>query len=249
VLSIVFGSLAAALLALAAPPSATADEFNRCSVRPFSGARDPEVTYLLGTALPDTLLAGPGMIEPSAGPGHWGRGGERQIYGQVIQVERFGGADSTTLALAFGERSIAQAVIVPWDYDPSCRTTIRSRSAQWVPLGVPGMFTVRLRPESEWADGLPTFDAFMADLEPYPLGVLFQRGYRGTEALRTRPSLSAAEYFELYRALPERNMIRRDPEAAAALINRWEQAHPELAQKYPATEVLRWARRSIERAP
>jgi len=247
-LSIAFGSLAAALLALAASPSATASEFSRCSLTPIPYSRDPEVTYLLGTALPDTLLAGPGTVEPSRGPGHWGGGGERQVYGQVVQVERFGGADRTILAQAFGERSVMQVVIVPWDYDRSCHTAIWSRSAQWVPLGERGMFTVRLRPKSEWAEGLPTFDAFMADLEPYPLGIFFRRGYRGTGALRTQPSLTAAEYFELYRALPDHHLMRQDPEAAAAMIVRWEQAHPEWAKKYPATEVLRWARRNVERA-
>jgi hypothetical protein len=239
---------AAALLVLGASNSATADEFSRCSIAPFSAARDPEATYLLGTALPDTLLAGPGAVEPGTGPGHWGGGAPRRIYGQVIQLERFGGADSITVAQALGERDAAQVVIVPWDYDPSCRAAIWSRSAQWVRVGEAGMFTVRIRPKSQWVAGMPTFDAFMADLEPYPLGVFFQQGYRGTEALRTHPSLTAAEYYELYRALPDRTMIRQRPEAAAAAISHWEQTQPDLAVKYPATEVLRWARWSIERA-
>lgn len=239
--------LAAAWLGFAALAPVVAGESNRCSIRPFPDARDPEVTYLLGTATPDTLLAGPGTVEPSAGPGHWGPGGLQSIYGQVIHVERFGGADSTTLARAFEHHDTPRVVIVPWAYDPSCRTTLWSRSAQWVPLGAPGMFTVRLRPRSQWVEGVPTLDAFMADIEPFPLGLFFQRGHRGTDALRTKPSLTAAEYFDLYRALPDRSTIRQNPTAASAAVARWEQVNPQLAVKYPATEILRQARWNIDR--
>jgi hypothetical protein len=248
-ISIVFGSLAAALLALAAPLSATADALSRCSFALFPDARDPEATYLLGTAVPDTLLAGPGTVDPGSGRGDRGLGGEQQIYGQVIRIERFGGADSTTLAQALGEQGVARVVIVPWEYDLSCRTAPWSRSAQWVPLGVRGMFTVRLRPRIEWAEGLPIFDAFVADLKPYPLGNFFRRNPQRLQALWLQPSLIAAEYFELYRALPDRDMIRDNPEAAAAAITHWEQTHPELVTKYPATEVLRmvWGRINLSR--
>jgi hypothetical protein len=202
---------------------------------------------MLGVATPDTVLAGHGAVEAGTGPGHWGPGGERPIHGQLIRVERFGGADSTTLARAFGEAGNRDVVIVPWDYDPACRTAIWSRGARWVPLDRPGTFTVRLRPRSHWAQGIPTFDAFMADIEPYPLGVFFQRGYRGTDALQTQPSLTAAQYLELYRALPNGQMLRDDPEGAAELVAAWERANPELAATYPAPQILdgvRWAVRS-----
>lgn len=232
--------LAAMTVALAPAAPALSAELSRCSRVPFPVARNPELAVLLGSATADTILAGPGDVEPS--PGHWGRGRNRAIYGQVVEIERLAGSDSALLSGAFQTQGNRRVLIVPWDYDPSCRTAVWSRSAQWVPLGEPGTFAVRLRPPQEWAGGIPTFDAFAADLAPYPLGLFFQHGYRGTDALRTQPSLSAAEYFELYLALPEREASQQNPAAAAALMAKWENENPALAVKYPATEILRWVR-------
>ena len=78
------------------------------------------------------------------------------------------------------------------------------------------MFTVKLRPTADWAEGVPTFDAFMADTQPYPLGLFFQRGFRGTDELRNSPSLSAAEYFAFLRALPDREAT--PPDALSAIV-------------------------------
>ncbi len=217
-----------------------------CSLAPFPDARASQVTYLLGRARPDTVLAGKGDVEPTSHGGHWGRGAPRPVYGQLVTTNGFGGADSVSLARAFQRRSSRMVLIVPWDYDSGCETTYWNGSARWIRLRDPGMFALKLRPQSRWANGIPTLDAFVADLEPYPHGLFFQRGYRGTDALKTKPSLTAAEYFELYRALPERETFRTDPAAARRLLDAWERGNPHLAKKYPATKILEDARSNLK---
>lgn len=239
--------LAAAWLALAAAPAAPEARPTRCEYPTFLWARDVEAAYLLGTATPDTVLAGPGSVEPGTGPGHLGSGVERPIHGQVIRVERFGGADSTALALALGGRNLEDVVIVPWDYAENCQPASWSRSARWVPVGEAGVYSVYLRSERDWVQGLPTFDAFVAEREPYPLGIAFRGLHRDPAVPAPQSWLTAAEYFELRRAWPDQGLIDQRPAAAAAALDRWEQAHPELAGKYPATELLPWVRWIIER--
>jgi hypothetical protein len=58
----------------------------------------------------------------------------------------------------------------------------------------------------------------------------------GTDALRSRPSLDAREYFSLYAALPVD--MREGDSATLAPVRRWAAAHPALAGKYPADEIL-----------
>jgi hypothetical protein len=209
-----------------------------CSFTAFRGLRLAENTHLLGSAAADTLLAGPGNVRPSGERGHWGSGAPRAIYGQRVHVERFGGADSLRIAEAFQRQGHSQAVLVPWDYDEGCSTTIWSPSARWILPAEPGVFTVRLRPEVEWAQGLPTFDAFTADLQPYPHGLLFRKGYEGAE-LQTEPSLTAAEYYELYRRLPTQEMIQEQRVQAAAAVRAWAHANPAVAAKFPTARILR----------
>jgi hypothetical protein len=243
-----YGLLGAILFTHPVLPSA-GDEGNRCTIVPLPSARDPAATYFVGTAAADTVLAGLGSVEPTGAPGHSGSGQqERRIYGQVIDVDRFAGADSVELARAFEQQGSNKVVIVPWDYDAGCQTTYWHSSAQWVPLGEPGLYELGLRPRSDWANGFPTFDAFTAARHPYPLGIFFQHGYLGTEELRTGPSLTAAEYFEFYRGLPERSTIEQNPEHALQVVIEWQQANPESASKYPATSIVASVKRGVNMA-
>lgn len=241
---VVLGSATLMMSGLGAVPSRGASPL--CSLAPFPDARSPEVTYLLGRAQPDTVFAGKGDVQPSARRGHSGPGTPRAVYGQRVQADRFGGADGVRLARAFRRNGSRVVLIVPWGYDAACKTTYWNGSARWIRLRDPGMFVLMLRPEAQWAKGIPTFDAFMADLEPYPHGRFYQREERGTEALKTMPSLSAAEYFELYRALPQRETIRTNPAAARQALDQWEQSNPRLARKSPATKILDDVRRQLK---
>jgi hypothetical protein len=145
----------------------------------------------------------------------------------------------------FERTGSTRVVIVPWDYGPDCRPTYWATGAAWVRVGEPGAYTVSLRPDSLWVDGVPTFDAFMAAWEPYPLGSFLQRGYGSTDALRTSPSLTAAEYFAMLRALPDWDMMTASPDDAWAMVLRWQEAHPDLAAKYPASRIIDDAARSV----
>jgi hypothetical protein len=218
-----------------------------CSPVPVAVFRDTAVTYLVGTATPDTLAAGLGSARPSADPGHWGAGRPRPVFGQVIRVDRLGGADSALLERAFARLGTREVVVVPWDYGPDCSPVIWGRSFRWVEGGAPGFYRLRARPERESAGGRPVLDAFRADLEPYPHGIFFQRGYRGTHVVRTGPALTPAEYFTFYSGLPSSALAREKPQEARAMLEELQGRHPELTTKYPANYALQLARAMLDR--
>jgi hypothetical protein len=220
-----------ALLAAAAPSTTP-----RCSLIPFALARWPTASRIVATALPDTVLAGPGDARPSRHGGHWGAGAARPVYGQLVRIDTLAGEEATAVRAAFARTGAREAVVVPWDYDASCETTYWSRSARWVEPGLTGFYTVRARPQAQWIDGRPTFDAFNAALEPYPHGPYFQAGHRGTDTLGTHPSLTPTEMFSLHEALPAHGA----PGDSASLepLRRWVAAHPEAAHRYPARWIL-----------
>ena len=62
-----------------------------CSKIGYSGGLASEAIFFLGTTLPDTVLAGPGAVDFTVGVGHFGPPQDRAIYGQLVEVERFGG--------------------------------------------------------------------------------------------------------------------------------------------------------------
>jgi hypothetical protein len=234
--------VAVATLGRAAPRPAL------CSLVPVAAYRDTATTFFVGVGAPDTVLAGRGSTRVGGGPGHWGRGTERPIFGQVVRVgHHLGGAASSALERAFSKTGTREVVIVPWDYAPDCEPVPWGRSARWVDSTQSGFFRVRPRPESQWVDGRPVLDAYWADLQPYPHGLFFQHGYRGTSALKTGPSLTPEEYFGLYAALPDQVQAARESDSALTALAAWERAHPELAGKYPAPQILGFARRLVER--
>ena len=247
-----FASVALVVLGARAEPWPR-NPLPRCSVVPVAIWRDTATTFFVGTALGDTVRAGYGGFGRRlsawlglGGAGHWGNPTRRTIYGQVIRVDERGGAGAAALDSAFNGSNPRELIVVPWDYGPSCKAVPWGRSARWVEAAGLGFYRTRLRPRSQWVGGRPVADAFRADLEPYPHGVFFQMGYRGTDALRTGPALTPAEYFALYAALPDEGQARRDPQGAAAALAAWERQHPERAQRYPASEILRLARFLLE---
>jgi hypothetical protein len=124
-----------------------------------------------------------------------------------------------------------------------------SRSARWVEDTSPGFYRLQLRAPAEWASGYPTFDALTADLQPYPHGLLYRSGYRGTDSVRAGLGLTATEYFDLFTFLPTRD--ERDAQSAAAFarLDAWLAANPTIAERYPATLTLRLLRRTKQDRP
>ena len=244
-------ALIVTLLATAPLPSAdgshhalaSTSRTSLCSLVPLPYGRDPNVTYLVGVALPDTMLAGPGRVRPSREGGHWGTGRKRTIYGQLIRVDTLGGARADEIQQALAQQATRRVLIVPWDYDAGCEPTYWSGSARWVTSDLAGFYTVTPRPKRDWVQDIPTFDAFAADLEPYPHGPFFREGYRGTDALKTSPSLDSRELFDLYAALPTWKELERRDSSAFARVSQWAQRNPGLAMKYPADRVLDYLKR------
>lgn len=240
--AIIAGAAAMGCIAVAhlgASPSIAARPVGQailCSRMPFPPVRNRGATYFVATTLADTVLAGEGRVHPDSNEGHWGAGEAHAVYGQVVRIDTLGGANEAELFRLLEQRRSRDVVVVPWDYDPACRPTYWSSSARWIDPGLVGLYVVRLRDKSEWADGRPTFDAFAAAFTPYPYGPLYRAGYLGTDALRSRPSLDAYEFFSLYAALPVD--FPDSDSAVLAPVRRWAAAHPELAGKYPADEIL-----------
>ena len=218
-----------------------------CSVIPFATFRDPAVTHFTGTAAPDTVRAGAGRMGPSGQRGHWGKGAPREIFGQIIRVDRVAGADSARLEQAFSKLGAREVVVVPWAFSANCSVLGWGRSFRWVTTTAAGFYRAYARPESDWLDGRPVLDAVRAILEPYPHGVFFERGYRGTSAVRTGPALTPLEYLEFYSALPSIADAEDRPEWALAILDAWEKTHPDVAAKYPASATLSSNRFILER--
>jgi hypothetical protein len=181
------------------------------------------------------MLAGAGPVAVGAPAGMLAA-----VHGQLVRVDTIGGAGDGRVRRLLDWRGTRDVVVVPWGYDDACRPVPWDSSARWVEPGLTGFYTVSLRPESQWVDRRPTFDAYAADLDPYPHGAYYRRGLQGTAQLRRRASLDAREMFALYDALPPHG--RRD-DAALARLRAWAAANPALAAKYPADAILREALR------
>lgn len=216
-----------------------------CSLVPVATLRDASVSFFVATAKSDTVATGAGAVRPSPLGGHWSPANNRAIYGQVVTIHQLGGAASAVAESSFVRRAAREAVLVPWDYDPACQPVPWARSARWVTDARPGFYRARLRSSAEWANGRPTYDVYHADIEPYPHGLFFQRGYRGTDSAQMATALTATEYFGVYAALPDAAAARCQPQRALLQLADWEAAHPGQAVRFPAARVLKQARRVI----
>jgi hypothetical protein len=236
--------LAAVLTAATAVPEARHPIASRCAFPPGPHGRSADATVLLGTATADTVLAGPGEISPSPHGGHSGSGAPGPIYGQVVEVARFGGADTTLLGPTLRERPNMRAVVVPWDYDPGCEPARWTTGFAWLEVGTEGTFAVQLRPDSLWIDGLPVFDAFYAaEFEPYPAA--YQGRRSAPPESRAAPWLTPEEYFELLIDVPPYEEWSERPDSTWAVVLHWQAENPELAERYPATAIAHRAASSV----
>jgi hypothetical protein len=175
--------------------------------------------------------------------GHWSSNrSDRQIFGQRVVVQRIAGAETDVLDSVFVARSDSSVLVVPWDYDPSCRPTLWGRSFMWTPPDSFGVFIVQLRPRHLWAGGVPTFDARQADIQPYPHAPMYAAGYRETRIIREGGALSVAEYFEFWLGLPTISPSGPDSLQYRRQFCEWAAMHPHAAQRWPASRLVSWQR-------
>jgi hypothetical protein len=196
------------------------------SVSPAPPMR-PEETYILATALPETVQVGPGRIHLRGEPGHVGYSHASSIYGQLFQLDGIGGDLSHGSDSAFLTRQ-SRVVVVIWDYDAGCAPTAWGLSARFVSPGQQAFLLLERRPRSQWPHGLPIFDNQFAGQLVYPRNALTMAESLGV----WEGTLTAKELFDLTEALPPLCLWLRDPVAAsrqfeaaktryASLINRW----------------------------
>src|SRR5262249_2180323 len=128
--------------------------FAHCSMGILPGARDSLTTTLLGRATRDTVAAGGGLVDRSI----WDRR-DHTIYGQIVRADSMLGPGSDVVRRRLIARRSTEVLIVPWGNSPGCGIDIWRHSALWVSPDSSGLFSLRLRPESLWVSGRPTFDA------------------------------------------------------------------------------------------
>jgi hypothetical protein len=204
----------------------------RCTMSIRPGARDSLTTTLLGRATGDTIEAGGGVVDESIW--YWSRGA---IYGQVVRVDSMLGPGSDLTRRALMARRSTEVLVVPWGNSPGCGIDVWRHSALWTTPDSSGLFSLRLRPESLWVSGRPTFDAFFAANYsyadgPYTVGPHFI--FNGST--RADRSMTPAEVFALYAVMPP--VTQPNDSIALARLRAWLRAHPAVRTRYPGNQIV-----------
>jgi hypothetical protein len=225
------------LPALLAAIALLAPSAHACTLSPVHYTRSVRLVLFLGAARTDTLLVGSGGVTVSPEAGHFGAGPAREVYGQVVGVERVGEPWQSLLP-----RGTREVVLVPWDYAADCSPVFWSRSARWLAPGTSGLFRGTLREPRYWVRGRPTLDVFAPEFEPYPMAAGLARDLRiGRSSDAPLPEmLSPADALEFLSRLPTDSAAWAQPDTAVAAVRRWAEAHPNLAARWPAATVLHW---------
>lgn len=202
----------------------------RCRLMQRYLPRSSDNVWFLGSALPDTVFAGPGRIQSTgAGPGHAGPGGAGAFRGQLVRVTRLDPAFEQQLGPAL-RSSGGRMVLVGWDYDAACQRLPRVARADWMQAGRSGLFHGALRPRESWAGELPTLDVFAPEFVPYPEAPGLSDGLRRDG----RPMASPEQLFEYVTAVPAGVWSAE----LDSRLQRWAKEHPQLAGLSPISEEI-----------
>jgi hypothetical protein len=174
----------------------------------------PGQAFMLATSTSDTVIAGPGSVKWRDAPGHNGRA---VVYGQVMIVDSSRGP---------GAVGIGRVVLVPWDYGPDCRPTLWAGTAKWRRPGTYGLYQATLREPRDWAGGLPTYDVFVPEFEPYP-PAYGGGGSRG----RMRDSLAPLTAEEVFAAA--KHLASSDHPDSLLKFIEWAAANRSISQRPP----------------
>jgi len=141
-------------------------------------------------------------------------------------------------------------VLVPWIYGSDCKPFEWNESKPWTPPNRVAFYTGALRQPDKWIDKLPTFDVFSAWSQPVYAG----DDDRRAAITRPKPYLTVEEFLDLYVLVPtfEELQERLGPNKNPAVVERleaWAAAHPALAKRYPANELLDYVHRMFQPQP
>ena len=208
---------------------------SRCTMAILPGARDSLTTTLLGRATGDTIEAGGGAVDRLI----WEGPRRRAIYGQVVRVDSMlgPGADLARKALTAGHSTAV--LIVPWGNNPGCGIDVWRWSAMWTTPDSSGLFSVRLRPESLWVSGRPTFDALFAGNYSYadgPYTVGPHTVFNDPTGAVQGKSMTPSEVFALYAELPP--VGKPSDSRAIARARAWIRANPSVRTRFPGNLIL-----------
>ena len=208
-----------------------------CSMSMFARGRDSVRTLVLARPTSDTVAAGAGFAVAT----RWDSLRLRlPIFGQVMRVDSIAGRDAERLRKVFLTRGSPQIVVVPWGYNPGCGKDRWEGSARWTIPDSAGLFFLTLRPDSLWVGNRPTFDALYASVYTYAYGPLTT--HPGVKPRNhwcpsnpPLPSLSAAELYSAYMALPGFGEAR---EPAERRWNEFLQSHADWIFRYPTSVII-----------
>lgn len=203
---------------------------------PISRASDD--VFFIGSATSDTVRTGPGSTRYGLGEGHSSYGRSRNVYGQVVRMEKVVGTSATRLP-----PGTQHVVLVPWDYGPDCLTVIWGGSARWVAPGTRGVYEAKLRERKHWAD-IPTLDVFQPDYTPYPSAPRIGMQWRNVSPEK----LSIEEALDLFERLPNDSALSLTPISAAEPLEEWARINPGLVSRDPARVILRMVYAEVDDA-
>jgi hypothetical protein len=185
----------------------------------------------VGSPLPDTVRAGPGIMRP-VNPTASGSIPIRDIFGQRVRIDQLGDAARRLMPL-----HVQAVVLVPWSYGADCRPIPWGASARWLSENQTGLFRATLRAPEYWASGLPTFDILTTREQPYQ---------EKANVPRQAPRLSTDALLRFYDMLPN-NGEESDSVAALAFAKRV-RADSTLRSSFPSRTFLSYARIDIDNA-
>lgn len=180
-------------------------------VNPFAPGRSE--TFFWGVFSDEMLEAPPGDHSLRVEPGHWSvPDSGSAVYGQVVYVGEVAGYASAELRRTAGDSGPIRAAVVLWDYDAGCEPIRFGNGSPWGVVGDTAYFRATLRDSSQWADGVPTFDAYWAGGTIYPFTAT-EHGREFREHVRSgwgeiepedreEKHLTPVQAFRLVQALP-----------------------------------------------
>lgn len=183
----------------------------------------------MGRATGDTARTGPGDVNYGIADGHFGRAGDRIIYGQTVDIETLSPVDQRLLP-----SGVKRVVLVPWDYGADCSATPWTKSAQFIAPGRRGVYSATLRNKSHWLNGVPVLDVYSPEYAPYTGS--FRNGMRGT--VGNQQWLTADALFELVPLMPHPDSMKLDAQRATRPLLQWAEQHQDLAQQHPARDLV-----------